>query len=88
MQVTGTRGVVKVGPHTAASFVSWSLASVGSGSYDFGGQLTAIDSFWITQHPQDLRLTVGARTWIYRGVLLNVAGNHVSATVSRPEIRG
>ena len=85
MQVTGVRGVVKVGPHVAASLISWSLETVAPEQYEFTGRLSAVDRFWITQHPQELRLAVGTSTWIVRGVLLNVAGDHATACVPRPE---
>ncbi len=85
MQVTGVRGVVKVGPHVAASLISWSLETVAPESYEFTGQLSEVDRYWITQTPQDLRLVMGSSTWICRGVLLNVAGDHATACVPRPE---
>jgi hypothetical protein len=85
MQVKGVRGVVKVGPHVAASLISWSLETVAPETYEFTARLGTVDRFWITQAPHDLRLTLGASTWICRGVLLNVAGDHASACVPRPE---
>jgi hypothetical protein len=87
MQVTGTTGVVKVGPHEAASVVSWSLASSAPKQYTFTAQAGSVDRFWITQQPQDLRLNVGTRTWVWRGVTLEIAGDRLTATLPRPEVK-
>lgn len=89
MTVSGVKGVVKVGPHEAASFTSWSLVSVEEmkGTYVFTGITRAVDTFWITRSPRDLVVTVGKSTWRWRGVDLVVAGGRITATVPRPEVK-
>ena len=88
MKVSGVQGAVKVGPHEAASFTSWSLVSAedSRGTFLFTGHVGAVDPFWITREPQELRVKVGASTLRWRGVSLSVAGERVSAIVPRPEV--
>jgi hypothetical protein len=88
MKVSGVHGAVKVGPHVAASFTSWSLVSdeEKSDTFLFTGVVSSVDSFWITREPQELRVKVGASTLRWRGVSLSVAGARISALVPRPEV--
>jgi hypothetical protein len=88
VKFSGVNGVVKVGPNEAASFTSWSLVPLeeSKGTYQFTGLVRAVDEFWITREPQELRVTLGASTLRWRGCSLSVAGDRVTAIVPRPEV--
>jgi hypothetical protein len=87
--ISGTDGMARVGAIPAARFNSWTLLPGDApGSYVFSARVQEADGYWITQSPDMLVLSMGAKTLIWRGVDLEIGDGRVRATLAgAPEER-
>ncbi len=88
LSLRGHEGRIKVGYQVAAVLSSFVLTPAGPNTWEVSATVKTADTFWLSQSPQVLELTVGKQRWRWAASGLKVDGGAVSGTVTgRPERR-
>lgn len=79
MRASGTAGALRVSYQVAADLGAWEivLAPRLPRVFTFSGTVLREHTYWITQAPLDLVLSLGSSEWLWRGVTVTRAGDKI-----------